>query len=138
MNLKILRYIIAALLLATGLVHWFLPAIHRAAPGQWSLGLIPIPHDLLHTLFNLNGVGYLILMGMVLDWLPIKPHHLRWLYAAIILFAGLTIVAWVLFSQPSDRTMLDTIDKAIEVGIIATGLWIIRLLPPTTVSRRAA
>ena len=132
MKLKVLRYVIAALLLATGLVHWFLPAIHRAAPGQWTTGLIPIPHDLLHTLFNLNGVGYLILTGMVLDWLPIKPQHLRWLYACIIIFAALTIAGWVLFSEPSQRGLLDYADKIVEAGIIFIGIWIMRALSPPT------
>jgi len=129
MKLAILRYIVAALLLVTGIIHWFLPAIHPGLPGAWTTGLISIPHDWLHVLFNLNGVGYLVLMGIVLDWLPIKPQHQRWLYVTVIGFAALTIVAWFLMSEPAERGIVDYVDKAVEAGIVAVGAWIMALLP---------
>lgn len=123
MNEKIARIIIVVTLAATGLIHWFLPAFHPGAPGDLTGGLIKIPHQTLHSLFNLNGVGYFVLMGIVLDWFPVRPKHIQVVYLVIALYATATIVAWILFSEPTGRTLLDPIDKAIEVVLTLASVW---------------
>ncbi len=124
-----LRALLVALLIATGIIHWLLPLAHPViVPGEWTGGVVRIPHSLLHLLFNLNGIGYLVLAGIVAGWLPIKPRHQPWLYAVVIGFAGLTILAWVLLSAPPERTILDYSDKLIELGIIAAALQMLRAL----------
>ena len=124
MKEKILRIVIVVMLAATGLVHWFLPAIHPSVPGQLTGGLIRIPHDTLHILFNLNGVGYFVLMGIVLDWFPVRPKHIRYVYVVIAIFASLTIGAWFVLSAPVERTALDFFDKAVEIVLTATSVWL--------------
>ena len=125
---KILRIINVIGLAATGLIHWFLPAIHPGLPTELTGGLIKISHETLHVLFNLNGVGYLILMGVILDWFPVRPKHMKYVYLVIAGFALATIIAWVLLSDPTERSAVDYVDKAIEVVLTATAIWMFALM----------
>lgn len=127
-KVTVLRIINVICLAATGLVHWFLPAIHPGLPGELTGGLIKITHETLHVLFNLNGVGYLIMMGVLLDWFPVRPKHMKYVYLFVAAFALATIVAWVVLSDPTERTTLDIADKAIEVVLIAAAIWMYALM----------
>lgn len=117
MNRTLLRVLIVMLLLATAGIHWVLPAIHPlVVPGELTEGPIRIPHDLLHTLFNLNGMGYLVLAALVIGWLPLTPMYERRLYIIIIGYSGLTILAWVVLADSPG--WIDYTDKTIEALLV--------------------
>lgn len=114
-----IRLVIAGLLSATGFIHWYLPVVHKMAmPNELTEGIIIIPHALLHILFDMNGVGYFILVALVVGLLPLSPQYQRWLYIVVVGYAALTILAWLLLSEATERGMLDYADKLIEVFII--------------------
>jgi len=127
-KITVLRVVNVIGLAATGLVHWFLPVIHPGLPTELTGGMIKITHDTLHILFNLNGVGYLILMGVILDWFPVRPKHMKYVYLVIAGFAFATIIAWVVLSDPTERTAVDYIDKAVEVILTWAALWMYTLM----------
>src|SRR5689334_5097272 len=86
-----IRVIIAGLLAATGFIHWYLPVVHQMAmPDELTGGIIVIPHELLHILFDVNGVGYFILVALVVGWLPLPTQYHRWLYIVLASYAALT------------------------------------------------
>jgi hypothetical protein len=67
-------------------------------------------------LFTLNGLGYLALLAAYFLPLPIlRQNHglVRW---ALIGFATLTILAWVIMGKP--YTTLGYLTKLIEAGLI--------------------
>ena len=71
-NNRLIQVVMIALLVASGFIHWYLPVVHPAEmPGELTGGIIVIPHDLLHLLFDLNGVGYFGLIALVAGWLPL-------------------------------------------------------------------
>ena len=94
MNKNTLKIAIIALTVATALIHIALA----------------LPSDIL---FYLNGLGYLTLLAAL--YLPqfARYHNLaRW---ALMAFAAVTILAWILIATPS---LLGYIDKTIEVLLI--------------------
>jgi hypothetical protein len=73
-------------------------------------------------LFTLNGLGFLGLLALYFLPIPIaqKNHNLvRW---ALMAYAAVSILAWVLVGSPS---VLGFADKAIEVVLIIL-LWLDR------------
>ena len=96
------RWLILILGLATALIHLILLNI--------SLGKID-------PLFTLNGLVYLALLAAYFLPLPFakdNPGLVRW---ALMAFAAITIVAWIILGRP--YTTLGYITKLIELGLIA-------------------
>ncbi len=121
---RLIRVVIVTLLAATGFIHWYLPIVHpMGMPGELTGGIIVIPHELLHILFDLNGVGYFMLVALVAGRLSVSAHHQRQLYIGVAGYAALTILAWVLLSDPRERGVLDYADKLIELLIIFLEVW---------------
>src|SRR5262249_48822630 len=120
----LIRIIVGGLLAITGFIHWYLPITHRAMmPGELTRGIIVIPHGLLHILFDLNGVGYFVLVALVIGWLPLSVHHEKRLYSVVVTYAALTILAWLLLSEPAERGVLDYTDKLIELILVVLAAW---------------
>lgn len=93
---NVLRIGIIALTLATALIHLQLN--------------FPDP------VFILNGLGYLALLAALFAPIPqIAPHRnlVRW---ALIGYAALTILLWIILGA---RTPIGYIDKIIEVALIS-------------------
>src|SRR5260221_8049651 len=77
----LLRAILVGLLALTGFIHWALPIGHpMIRPGELTGGILLIPHNVLHLLFNLNGVGYFALVACVAGWIPLAARHKPMLY----------------------------------------------------------
>jgi|SRR5579859_1693694 len=122
-----LRVVIISLLAATGFIHWYLPVVHRMEmPGELTGGIVVIPHGLLHLLFDLNGVGYFVLLALVAGWLPLWANQPKRVYIVIAAYAALTIISWILLSDPTERGLLDVIDKGIELLIVVVAVYAIR------------
>lgn len=136
---RLIKTTVAILLTVTGFIHWYLPIMHPAMiPGELTGGIILIPHDVLHVLFDLDGAGYLVLVALVAGWLPILSRQHKALYVVVAGYAALTIIAWILLSNPKERSGLDTIDKTIEILIVALAVWMMRrssLTPNSTLYR---
>ncbi len=131
-NERLIQAVIVSLLAATAFIHWYLPVIHPVEmPGELTGGIIVISHDLLHLLFDLNGVGYFVLVASVATWLPLWSNHRTRLYSVVAGYSGLTILAWFLLSSPADRNILDYTDKLIELGILALAVWMRQRLAAT-------
>lgn len=72
------------------------------------------PSKPLHILFLLNGLGYVGLLGVL--YLPqLEGFHTfaRW---TLVVYAAITIVAWLILAQPYHID--GYIDKAIEIVLI--------------------
>ena len=73
-------------------------------------------------LFYLNGIGYLVLLALLYVPSPRQGNARRDPYRAgvrwlLIGYAGVTVVAWLLISDP--KTAIGYVDKAIEITLIA-------------------
>lgn len=124
---RLFRVVIVGLLVATGFIHWYLPVVHPTEmPGELTGGIIVIPHELLHILFDLSGVGYFVLAALVAGWLPLSTHHQKRLYIVVASYAALTIVAWILLSDATEHGVLDYIDKITEFVIVALVVGMLR------------
>lgn len=86
---------IIALTVATALIHLWLA----------------IPENLI--LFYLNGLGYLALVTAL--YLPQLSAYRRWVRYALIAFAAITIIGWVIVGE---RSTIAYVDKLIEVALI--------------------
>lgn len=99
------QYAIIALTIATAAIHFQL--------------LFPDP------IFILNALGFLTLMAVYFNWLPLpflqgRRDLVRWVYIG---FAVVTILAWVVMG---DKAMiLGWVTKAIEVCLVVA-LWLDR------------
>ncbi len=132
-NNRLIQVVTIVLLAATGFIHWYLPVVHPTEmPGELTGGLIVIPHDLLHLLFDLNGVGYFGLLALVGGWLPLWVNCPKWRYLAVAGYAALTILTWIVLSDPLERGGLDYFDKAIELALIMLAIWMGRRVPTIT------
>ncbi len=121
---RLIQVLIIGLLSATGFIHWYLPVVHPVdMPGEITGGIIAMSHDLLHLLFDLNGAGYFGLAALVAGWLPIWATCEKRRYLVVVGYAALTVLAWVLLSDPAERSVLDYLDKGIELAVIALALW---------------
>src|SRR5690242_6366624 len=110
------RLLLVGLLAATGFIHWYLPVVHRMdMPDELTGGIIVIHHSLLHLLFDLNGGGYVVLVALITGWLPRWPNQPKRLSALVAGYTTVTILAWLLLSDPVERTILDYSDKVIEL-----------------------
>ncbi len=96
------RWLILVLGLATALIHLVLLNI--------SLGKIDL-------LFTLNGLVYLALLAAYFLPLPFAKDNPGLVRLALMAFAAVTIVAWVILGRP--YTTLGYITKLIELGLIA-------------------
>jgi hypothetical protein len=71
------------------------------------------------TLFLINGVGYLVLLAALFLPLPFAKDHrglVRW---ALIGFAALTIIAWLIIAEKAwPQAALGYATKAIELVLI--------------------
>ncbi len=129
----LIRLTLGGLLTATGFIHWYLPVVHRMEmPGELTGGIIVIPHLLLHILFDLNGAGYFVLVALTMGWLLVSARRQMWLYRAEVGYTALTILAWMLLSEPAERGLLDYADKLIEVFVVVLAIWMARRLAATT------
>jgi hypothetical protein len=123
------RLLLVGLLAATGFIHWYLPVVHRIEmPGELTGEIIVIHHSLLHLLFDLNGSGYFVLVALITGWLPLWANQPKRLYGLVAGYATVTILAWLLLSDPAERTILDYSDKIIELIIVALAVSMIRQL----------
>ncbi len=130
---RLIQVIVIALLAATGFIHWYLPVVHPAdMAGELTGGIIVIPHDLLHLLFDLDGVGYFGLAVLAAGWLPLWANRVKRRYLAVAGYAALTIIAWILLSDPAERGVLDYLDKGIELALITLAIWMGRRVPGIT------
>ncbi len=121
---RLIQVLIIGLLSATGFIHWYLPVVHPVdMPGEITGGIIAMSHDLLHLLFDLNGAGYFGLAALAAGWLPLWGNSMSRRYAIVAGYAALTILAWILLSDPVERGVLDYLDKGIELTIIALAIW---------------
>ncbi len=130
---RLIQVVMIVLLAATGFIHWYLPVVHPVEmPGELTGGIIVIPHDLLHLLFDLDGVGYFGLIAMVAGWLPLWANRVKRRYITVAGYAALTILAWIVLSDPVERGVLDYLDKGIELAIILLAIWMGRRMPTIT------
>ncbi len=119
-----IQVLIIGLLSATGFIHWYLPVVHPVdMPGEITGGIIAMSHDLLHLLFDLNGAGYFGLAALVAGWLPIWAKDAKCRHLVVAGYAALTLLAWIFLSDPAERSVLDYLDKGIELTIIALAIW---------------
>src|SRR4030065_1913186 len=95
-----------ALVLVTGLITAFVHLV--------MLGLLPEHKD---TLFILNGLGYLGLLGLFLVNPGIVASRRSLMHYAFIAFAAVTIGAWV--ALPPERNALGYFAKLDELFLIA-------------------
>jgi hypothetical protein len=74
-----------------------------------------LPVGKLHTLFLLNGIGYLVLLAALYlpPFISIQPF-VRW---ALIAYTALTFVVWIFVTHAS-YDPFDYIDKLIELSLI--------------------
>lgn len=73
--------------------------------------VLAIPEGL--KMFYLNGLGYLTLLtAFFLPQLKDQRNIIRW---ALIVYAGITIIAWIFIGE---RSQVGIIDKTIEIILI--------------------
>jgi hypothetical protein len=99
LRLGYLQYAIIGLTLATAAVHFAL-----APKAGW--------------LFWLNGIGYLVLLGLLYWPAPgLAPFRslVRWIF---ITYTIITIVAWITFGVRSSIAYLDKIIEVLLVGLL--------------------
>lgn len=104
MNRKTLR----AVILVTGLVT---ATIHLVVLNLL-LGKVDLP-------FTLNGLGYLGLLAAFFFDLPFLSEQRGLVNIAFVAFAGVTIVAWFVYGDPSDPLGIATkIDEAVLIAAL--------------------
>jgi len=102
----------------------------RFGPKQIAIVILTLATAFIHfsllfpdTLFILNGLGYLVLLGAYFLPLPfIKDYHglVRWVFIGYIL---VTILAWVVIGDKSlPAGMLGYVTKLIEIVLVVL-LW---------------
>jgi hypothetical protein len=117
-----LRLTIIILTVITACIHLFLGATTLRVTEMQTLA----------SLWLLNGVGYLVLLFVgfaPVEGLPI-PRHLA--HYALMGFAAITIVAWVLMSgvlKGEPVGVIAPIDKVVEVLLIAALAMFLRTQP---------
>ncbi len=130
---RLIQVVMIVLLAVTGFIHWCLPVVHPVdMPGELTGGIILIPHDLLHLLFDLDGVGYFVLAVLAAGWLPLWGDRPWRRYLTVAGYAALTILAWIGLSDPVERGILDYLDKGIELALILLAIWMRRRAPRIT------
>ena len=100
----------------------------RFGPMQWAIIGLTVATAFIHislafpdTLFILNGLGYLALLGaLYLPLAGLRPYRdlARW---ALIAYTALTVALWVFL--PGARGPLAYLTKVIELALIAL-LWL--------------
>ncbi len=121
---RLIQVVMIVLLAVTGFIHWCLPVVHPVdMPGELTGGIIVIPHDLLHLLFDLNGAGYFVLAVLAAGWLPLWADRVKRRYLTVAGYAALTILAWIVLSDPVERGGLDYLDKGVELALIMLAIW---------------
>jgi hypothetical protein len=102
-----LQIAIILLTLATAFIHLVvLNAMMLANPEYGQIDL----------LFTLNGIGYLVLLAALYLPVPVARDNRSLVRYALIGFAALTIVAWIILGRPYDT--LGYITKLIELALI--------------------
>lgn len=101
-------------------------------PLQWGIIVLTVITAAIHIwlgldfldsggqIFVLNGIGYLLLLALLLAPIaPLAPYRtvIRWI---LIAYAAVTVIAWILIGT---RTPLAFFDKAVEVALIVL-LWL--------------
>jgi hypothetical protein len=99
-----IQYGIIALAIATALIHILL-----------ALGTSDITTKIM---FTLNGLGYIALVAAL--YLPRFAAHRRIIRWALMAFAAVTLLGWVVIGE---RNAVAYVDKAIEVALIVL-LWL--------------
>jgi len=104
------------------------------SPIQWGIIILTTITAVIHiwlglgflnsggAIFVLNGIGYLLLLALLLApfaSLAVYRTPIRWLFIA---YTAVTIFAWLLIDSAS-RSPLAFFDKAIEIALI-TLLWL--------------
>ena len=89
-------------------------------PLQWGIIVLTIATAVIHfslllPLFILNGLGYLTLLAALYLPIPVLANYRNWVRWALMGFAALTIILWVVMGT---RDSLAYVDKAIEVVLI--------------------
>jgi hypothetical protein len=89
-------------------------------PLQWGIILLTVATAAIHfslilPLFILNGLGYLVLLAGLYLPIPALANYRAWVRWALLGYAALTIILWVIMGV---RSPLAYIDKAIEVVLI--------------------
>jgi hypothetical protein len=110
MSKSTLRIAVIALTLVTAAVHLYLGTTNFSGPMQ-TLGI----------LWLLNGLGYLVLLGGFLGITPVLKDNKSLTHYALMGFAAVTIVAWVLMSgvlRGEPAGVLAIITKVDEVLLI--------------------
>lgn len=105
----LVRLGIILLTLATAFIHLYL------VMELWANGMSG-------TMFILNGLGYLGLLGALFLPLPFLERFRSFVRIAFILYTLVTIIAWVAIGQ---RSAIGYIDKVVEIALVIL-LWMYR------------
>ena len=105
----LIQFGIILLVLVTASIHLYL------ATEMWAIGMSG-------TLFLLNGLGYLGLLGALFLPLPFLDSFRPLVRIVFLLYTLITIAAWAVIGQ---RDAFGYIDKTVEVALVIL-LWIYR------------
>src|SRR5574341_405776 len=108
MSRSVLRYAIIVLTLITAVVHLYLGASSLSNPEMSPLNI----------LWLLNGLGYLGLLGGLFLNIPFLAGRKTWVLYAFMLFAAVTIIAWIFLSGEDMGGILAYITKVDEFVLI--------------------